>query len=83
MEARYGRHRAERVMDRMLQHYTHLAFIHTGTRNQAPYRRFAQEAADRLHLTYKEMVETLPRPATQEHLNLLEVLVHLETVTRS
>lgn len=55
MEARYGRARAERVMDRMLAHYTHLAFIHTGTRDPAPYQRFAREAADRLRLTYEEI----------------------------
>ena len=55
MEDRYGRHRADRVMKRMLQHYTRLAFIDMGTEDQAPYRRFARKAAEVLDLTYEEI----------------------------
>lgn len=52
MEARYGKHRAHRVMKRMLQHYRHLAFIDMGTPDQEFYRCFARKAAEILRLTY-------------------------------
>lgn len=55
MEERYGRRRADRVMKRMLQHYSRLAFIDMGAEDQAPYRRFARKAAELLDLTYEEI----------------------------
>jgi len=55
MEDRYGKRRADRVMKRMLQHYSRLAFIDTGTPDQTPYRQFARKAGETLHLVYEEI----------------------------
>jgi hypothetical protein len=55
MEDRYGKGRADRVMKRMLQHYTRLAFIDTGAPDQASYRQFARKAGETLHLAYEEI----------------------------
>ena len=58
MEERYGKRRAERVMKRMLEHYTRLAFIDMGCEDQERYRRFAQGAAKALNLCYEEIQGT-------------------------
>ena len=55
MEDRYGRERARRIMERMIQHYTRLAFIDMGYEEQDQYRRYAQKAADKLRLRYQEI----------------------------
>jgi len=55
MEDRYGKRRANRVMKRMLQHYSRVAFIDMGAEDQAPYRRFARKAAKVLDLNYEEI----------------------------
>ncbi len=51
----YGQQRAERMMGRMLKHYTRLAYIDTGQHDQARYREYARRAANRLGLRYEEI----------------------------
>ena len=58
MEERYGKKRAERLMNRMLQHYRRLAFIDMGYQDQERYRQFSQRAAKRLNLYYQEIKGT-------------------------
>lgn len=58
MEERYGKKRAERVMNRMLQHYRRLSFIDMGYQNQEKYRKFSMMAAKRFNLNYQEIKGT-------------------------
>jgi Protein of unknown function (DUF1638) len=58
MEERYGKKRADMVKKRMLQHYTRLAFIDMGYRDQEHYREFSRRAADELDLYYEEIKGT-------------------------
>ncbi len=58
MEERYGKRQAERVIKRMLEHYTRLAIIDMGCDDQERYRRFAQGAAKALNLCYEEIQGT-------------------------
>ena len=58
MEERYGKKRADMVKKRMLQHYTRLAFIDIGHRDQDYYREFSRKAADELELFYEEIKGT-------------------------
>ena len=58
MEERYGKKRAERLMNRMLQHYKRLAFIDMGYQDQERYRQFSQRAAREFNLTYQEIKGT-------------------------
>jgi len=58
MEERYGKKRAERLMNRMLQHYRRLAFIDMGYQDQERYRQFSQRAAREFNLTYQEIKGT-------------------------
>ena len=51
----YGQQRAERMMGRMLKHYTRLAYIDTGQHDQARYREYARRVANRLGLRYEEL----------------------------
>ncbi len=55
MEERYGREWAHRIMKRMIQHYTRLAFIDTGHEDQGDCRAYARKVADELDLTYQEI----------------------------
>lgn len=55
MEKRYGRERAERLLKRMIQHYTRLAFIDMGYEDQERYREAAREVAGELDLDYQEV----------------------------
>lgn len=58
MEAKYGKERAERLMKRMIRHYTRLAFIDMGYENQERYRETAKEVARELDLDYQEVKGT-------------------------
>jgi hypothetical protein len=58
MEDRHGKKRADVVKKRMLQHYTRLAFIDMGYRDQEYYREFSRRAADELELFYEEIKGT-------------------------
>ena len=58
MEERYGKERARRIMKRMIQHYTRLAFIDMGYEDQDDYRSYAQRVADELGLRYEEIMGT-------------------------
>ena len=58
MEERYGKRRAEKLMERMLQQYRRLAFIDMGHQDQEPYRLFSQRAAKKLNLYYQEIKGT-------------------------
>lgn len=54
--ARWGTRRADRLVAALLRHYTHLAFVKTGSESTlGPYRRKAQEIAERFHLEYVEV----------------------------
>jgi hypothetical protein len=55
MEQRYGKRRAEQLMERMLQQYRRLAFIDMGHQDQEPYRQFSRRAAKKLNLYYQEI----------------------------
>ena len=58
MEQRYGKRRAEQLMERMLQQYRRLAFIDMGHQDQEPYRQFSRRAAKKLNLYYQEIKGT-------------------------
>jgi hypothetical protein len=55
MKERYGKERADRVMDMMLKNYKRLAYIDTGRSNQARYREYAQMTARKFNLRYEEI----------------------------
>lgn len=55
MQVRYGKGQAERLMQRLLQHYRRLAFIDMGYNNAEPYRQFSRKAARELKLDYREI----------------------------
>lgn len=52
---RYGRKRADRVMEVMFQHYKRLVYIDTGQSDQERYRDAARRNAKRLNLRYDEI----------------------------
>jgi len=58
MEGKYGKERAQRLMKRMIRHYTRLAFIDMGYENQERYRETAKEVARELELGYQEVKGT-------------------------
>lgn len=51
----YGKERADRVFTLMFKHYTRLAFITTGQRDQEHYRAYARQTAQRFGLLYEEI----------------------------
>ena len=51
----YGKKRADRVMEVMLAHYTRLAFIKTGQREQERHREFTRNTAQQFNLRYEEI----------------------------
>lgn len=55
MEARYGKERADRIMNLMLKNYTRLAYIDTGRSDQERYREYAQKTAQKFSLRYEEI----------------------------
>jgi hypothetical protein len=56
---RYGRERADRVMELMLKHYTRLAYINTGQTNQERYRHQARQTAEKFKLRFEEIPGSL------------------------
>lgn len=52
---RYGRERADRVMQVMLKNYTRLAYIDTGRKDQARYQDYARRTAEQFGLRYEEI----------------------------
>ena len=58
MQVRYGKGQAERLMQRLLQHYRRLAFIDMGYNDAEPYRQFSRKAARELKLDYQEIKGT-------------------------
>ena len=58
MEDRYGKERARRIMKRMIQHYTRIAFIDMDYKDQDGYRDYARRVADELGLRYEEIKGT-------------------------
>jgi hypothetical protein len=52
----YGEERADRIMRIMLKHYTRLAYIDTGHRDQDRYRQYARMTAKKFNLRFEEIV---------------------------
>jgi len=52
---RYGRERADKVMNMMLKNYTRLAYIDTGQDDQERYRDHALRTAEKFKLRYEEI----------------------------
>lgn len=52
---KYGKERADRIMRVMLQHYTRLVYIDTGTENQDYYRQYARDVAAKFDLRFEEV----------------------------
>jgi hypothetical protein len=52
---KYGEERADRIMGVMLQHYTRLVYIDTGTENQDYYRQYARDVAAKFDLRFEEV----------------------------
>lgn len=55
MVARHGEARAELMMKLMLEHYTRLAFINTGTYDLERFREKARRTAERFGLRFEEI----------------------------
>lgn len=51
----YGRERADRIMGIILKHYTRLAYIDTGQKDQDRYREYAQLTAKKFNLRFEEI----------------------------
>jgi hypothetical protein len=51
----YGPERAGRLVGQMLNHYTRLAFIHTGQQDLRRYRAYARQTAERFGLRFEEI----------------------------
>ena len=52
----FGEERADRIMGIILKHYTRLAYIDTGQKNQAQYREYARITAKKFNLRYEEII---------------------------
>jgi hypothetical protein len=52
---KYGRERADHIMSMMLKHYTRLAYIDTGQKDQERYRAYARKIAAQFNLRYEEI----------------------------
>lgn len=52
----FGVERADRIMNAILKHYTRLAYIDTGHRNQKHYRDYARTTAKKFNLRFEEIV---------------------------
>jgi hypothetical protein len=59
----YGKERADRIMGIILKHYTRLAYIDTGHKDQDGYREYARTTAKKFNLRFEEIVgsDTLVR----------------------
>jgi hypothetical protein len=51
----YGRERADRIMGIILKHYTRLAYIDTGQKDQDRYREYARTTAKKFNLRFEEI----------------------------
>jgi hypothetical protein len=51
----YGRERADRIMGIILRHYTRLAYIDTGHKDQDKYREYARITAEKFNLRFEEI----------------------------
>jgi hypothetical protein len=52
----YGEERADRIMGIILKHYTRLAYINTGHKDQNGYRKYARITAKKFNLRFEEIV---------------------------
>jgi hypothetical protein len=52
----FGEERADRIMSVMLKHYTRLAYIDTGQKDQERYREYARITAKKFNLRYEEII---------------------------
>jgi hypothetical protein len=52
----YGEERADRMMAIMLKHYTRLAYIDTGQKDQDEYREYARVTAKKFNLRFEEII---------------------------
>ena len=52
---RYGRERADKLMDMMLKNYTRLAYIDTGQDDQKRHRDYARRTAEKFNLRFEEI----------------------------
>ena len=55
VKERYGRERADRIMNIMLKNYKRLAYIDTGQSDQTRYKAYARETARKFKLRYEEI----------------------------
>ena len=51
----FGQERADRIMGIMLKHYTRLAYIDTGQKDQEKYRQYARNTAKKFNLRFEEI----------------------------
>ena len=58
MVRRYGKKKAEFLLNKMIRHYKRLVFIDTGNYELEQYRIRSQEMAERLNLRYEEIKST-------------------------
>lgn len=52
---KYGKEKAEFIMDIMLKNYKRLVYIDTGTKGQEKYRKYAQKIAKQFDLHFEEI----------------------------
>jgi hypothetical protein len=52
----FGQDRADRIMSIMLKHYTRLAYIDTGQKEQERYREYTRTTAKKFNLRYEEII---------------------------
>ena len=55
LDAKYGREKADRILEAMLKNYKRLALINTGNYRMEHYRQVACQAAQRLNLRFEEI----------------------------
>ena len=56
MVEQFGEERADRIMDVILKHYTRLAYIDTGQKDQEQYREYVRNAARKFNLQFEEII---------------------------
>lgn len=52
----FGKERADRIMAIILKHYTRLAYIDTGQKDQEQYREYARMTAKKFNLRFEEII---------------------------
>jgi hypothetical protein len=53
---RFGKKHADRIMGIILKHYTRLAYIDTGGKDQERYRQYARDTAKEFNLRFEEII---------------------------